>query len=159
MQPMRSSLTAGATVNSIGLLKLYLVSVSNLHVQVKQAHWNVKNLGSEPLNIMFGKIAAEIAFLANRIEEYAIGFGIANTPRDADVTRRHFLNLHPRGISDAQYFAFAIYGALAVFSQSMRHASGHALEFGDPETANLFAEVSGAIEDLTRILEAHITST
>ena len=158
MQPMRNNSSADVTAESIDLLKRHLIAASDLHVQIKQAHWNLKNLSVDPLNKMFGKVAAEVAFLTNRIEEHAVEFGIANNPCNETSARRIFLVPYPRGISEAQQYVFAIYGALAAFSQSMRHASGQALDCGDPKTASLFAEISSAVDGQARFVESHLAS-
>jgi starvation-inducible DNA-binding protein len=73
-----------------------------------------------------------------------------------NAAERTFLMRYPFGIASGEDHVFAVSGALAAFGESTRDAINEAANYGDPETADLFTEVSRGVDQQLWLVESHM---
>jgi starvation-inducible DNA-binding protein len=155
MQPTHNTLPEIIRAQSIELLNKHLAAAIDLHAQVKQAHWNVRGPGFIALHELFDRVSEEVENYSDKLAERAGGLGGTAHGTLQVATERSFLVPYPHGIADGQLHIFAVAGSLAAFGQSAREASKHATDFGDVDTADLFTEISRAIDLQLWFVESH----
>ncbi len=153
-----NTLTEIIRESSIVLLNRHLAAAIDLQGQLKQAHWNVRGHGFIAVHELFDKVAAIVADAADEMAERcaALGGAVAGTVQVAAA--QSFLVPYPLMIADVQKHVFAVAGALASFGQSVREAATTATKGNDADTADLFTQVSRAIDHQLWFIEAHATA-
>ena len=71
--------------------------------------------------------------------------------------KQYYLIPYPLDIASEHQHAFAISSALAAFGQPKRGTIGLAVSFSDPNTADLFTEVSCGIDRPLWFVESHFS--
>ncbi|HEY9175487.1 MAG TPA: DNA starvation/stationary phase protection protein Dps [Verrucomicrobiae bacterium] len=142
----------------IDLLNQNLADALDLHLQAKQAHWNVKGPSFLSLHELFDKVAEELEGFADEIAERAVALGgiARGSVRVAAKTSR--LSEYPLDIIAGSQHVQALSNALSAFGKSVRAAIDAATKTGDADTADLFTEVSRGIDKLLWFVEAHSQS-
>jgi starvation-inducible DNA-binding protein len=79
----------------------------DLHVQVKQAHWNVRGPDFIGVHELFDKVSVAVAKASDLITERADALGGA-ARGTAQAAVGSFLVLYPLDIADVQKHAFAV---------------------------------------------------
>lgn len=142
----------------IDLLNQSLADTLDLHLQAKQAHWNVKGPSFFSLHELFDKVAEELEGFADEIAERAVALGgiARGTVRVAAKSSR--INEYPLDISAGSKHVQALSDALSAFGKSVRAAIDTATKMRDADTADLFTEVSRGVDKLLWFVEAHSQS-
>lgn len=140
----------------IGLLNARLADAADLYSQVKQAHWNVKGPNFFQLHLLFDQLAAEVFPFIDLIAERATALGGAamGTARMAASTST--LPEYPTGITEGQTHVKALVDRYALFAASIRKAIDVADDQHDRSTADLFTEISRAVDKQLWFLESHV---
>jgi starvation-inducible DNA-binding protein len=140
----------------IALLNQQLADCFDLYSQSKQAHWNVKGSDFIALHELFDDLAAgvlrfvdEIAERATQLGGYALG-----TARMSAVNSS--LPEYPINATGGQDHLKAMAERYALFAASTRTAIDASNDLGDMDTADLFTEISRAIDKSLWFLEAHL---
>lgn len=146
------ALSGNVRAQSLDLLNRHLAAAIDLHAQVKQAHWNARGRGFIVVHQLFDKIAMEITdycdLLALRAEELGGTIQVAAT--------QSFLLPYTLGIAHERAHALAVAGVLATFGKSVLAAIAQAANFGDDDTADLFAEILYSVDQqLWRVQSQH----
>ncbi|MGO8739692.1 DNA starvation/stationary phase protection protein Dps [Rhodoblastus sp.] len=155
MQPTRNTLSENIHAPSVGLLNRRLAAAIDPQAQMKQAHWNVRGPGFIAIHTLFDKVATEAAGFADLIAERAGGLGGTAQGAVRNAAERSFLTRYPFGIANEKDHVFAVSGALAAFGESTRDAIAEAATYGDPETADLFTEISRGVDQQLWPVESH----
>jgi len=142
----------------IEILANRLADCTDLQLQAKQAHWNVKGPSFIALHELFDKVAdtaeESVDLIAERIVQLG---GIAEgTVRVAG--QRSSLAEYPLKISAGKDHVDALSSALATFGKLVRSAIDQTAELGDVDTSDLFTEVSRGIDKYLWFVEAHLQS-
>jgi starvation-inducible DNA-binding protein len=129
---------------------------STFFTQVKHAHWNVKGPTFIALHELFDAVAQIVEdqgdLLAERIT--ALGGRADGTARA--VAAQSALAEFPLEISTGLAYVAAVSDRLAAFGKAARAAIDSAAQFGDPDTADIFTEVSREVDKQLWFLEAHL---
>ena len=139
----------------IDLLNQQLADTFDLFSQTKQAHWNVKGLQFFQLHELYDKLAGELVEYVDTIAERATALGgtAAGTARmAADATR---LPEYPLAVNGEESIR-ALVERFALVAASTRAAIDSAGEAGDQDTADVFTEVSRALDKSLYFLESHL---
>lgn len=139
----------------IALLNQQLADTFDLFSQTKQAHWNVKGMQFFQLHELYDKLAGELIEFVDDIAERttALGGAAAGTARmAADATR---LPEYPIAVNSKESIE-ALVQRYALVGESTRAAIDTAAEAGDQDTADLFTEVSRALDKSLYFLESHL---
>lgn len=137
----------------IPLLQARLADAVDLFTQAKQAHWNVKGPSFIALHELFDAVAEEVEGHGDLIAE-RIGGRADGTSRI--VAAQTKLDEYPLDVTGGMEHVAALAGRLAAFGQAVRQAIDRAAEYGDADTADLFTEVSRAIDKQLWFVEAHL---
>ena len=141
---------------SIDLLNQHLADVLDLGLQAKQAHWNVKGPHFIGLHDLFDKVAEELEEFGDDIAERAVELGGVALGTIQLVSKKSRLSAYPLELTSGQKHVAALSGALAKFGTTTRAAIDTAAKAGDPDTADLFTEVSRGVDKVLWFVEAHL---
>lgn len=140
----------------VDLLNATLADAIDLQSQVKVAHWNVKGMHFIALHELFDSIASvlvkQIDLVAERIT--ALGGIALGTVRRAAAQSR--LDEYPDDIHDGQSHVAALVDRLAAYAHYLRLAIEESETIGDPDTNDLYIQISREIEKQLWFLEAHL---
>jgi len=138
------------------ILNESLATTLDLKTQVKQAHWNVKGLDFYQLHELFDELATELEEFVDLIAERitALGGYAFGTARIA--AEHSILPEYPFDIADGQSHVTALAERYAVYAKLVRDAIDKTGSLGDADTADLYTEVSRAIDKRLWFLEAHL---
>lgn len=158
MHKTRHDLPAKTRKRAVELLNARLVDSIDLSMQAKQAHWNVKGPHFIALHELFDKIAEHaeehVDALAERIT--ALGGTAIGTARA--VAARSSLKAYPENIFSGPEHLSALADALAAAAKGAREASEVADDLDDEVTADLFIEITSALDKDLWFVEAHLQS-
>jgi starvation-inducible DNA-binding protein len=139
----------------VELLNARLADTFDLYSQLKQAHWNVKGSDFIQLHELYDLIAESVLEYVDTIAERATALGglALGTARLAAASST--LNEYPLDAVAGMDTVAAIADRLGAYGASVRAAIEAALELDDQDTADLFIEVSRAIDKHLWFVEAH----
>ena len=140
----------------IGLLNQHLASGIDLMMQCKQAHWNVKGPNFMALHELFDQVATELTAHVDVMAERITTLGGVAEGTVRIAAQKSALPEYPLEISAGQAHVEALASALAAFGGSVRNAIEAATEQKDADTADLFTEISRAIDKSLWFVEAHL---
>jgi starvation-inducible DNA-binding protein len=140
---------------AIALLNQQLADALDLHLQAKQAHWNVKGPNFIALHELFDEVEEELEEHADDLAERAVALGGTAYGTARTAAKRSRLAEYPLEISGGKEHVAALAAALAAFGKSARAAIDAAAALGDADTADLFTEVSRGVDKLLWKVEAH----
>lgn len=138
------------------LLAQQLADTSDLASQLKQAHWNVKGMHFQQVHELFDGVYAAVTpyvdMLAERITTLG-GVARGTVRMAAEATR---LPEYPLEAVGARQHLEAVRDRLAHYAGSTRRAIGSAEGLEDPTTADLFTEISRAVDLQLYFVESHL---
>lgn len=142
-------------IEVIELLNQRLADAVDLHMQMKQAHWNVKGPHFIGLHKLFDEIHAATGDYVDVIAERAVQLGGVAEGTVRIAARRTQLGEYPRDIADGPSHVNAVSIALAAFGHAVRSSINEADDLEDADTADIFTEVSRGIDKWLWFVEAH----
>ncbi|MCE9530094.1 MAG: DNA starvation/stationary phase protection protein Dps [Planctomycetes bacterium] len=140
----------------IELLNNRLADMIDLHLQAKQAHWNVKGPSFIALHELFDDIAGEADEHADTIAERVTAVGGEAEGTLAVVAKRSKLKAYPLTIKTGLEHVEALADAMAAVGKAIRAAIGQSDEIGDADTADLFTGISRDLDKKLWFVEAHL---
>ena len=140
----------------VALINQQLADACDLSSQLKQAHWNVKGPSFIGLHLLFDEIYEKFESLVDVMAERIPQLGglVLGTVRVAAKKSR--LDEYPLDIVSGMDHVRAVSIALATFGKSARDASEQSDDLGDTDTADLFTQVSRAVDTYLWKVEAHL---
>jgi starvation-inducible DNA-binding protein len=142
-------------VELISLINQRLADILDLQAQLKQAHWNVKGPHFIGLHELFDEIAEDVEKYVDMIAERAVQLGgiALGTVRVAASTSK--LDEYPLDIADGSSHIEAVARALSTFGREARMTIDETDALDDADTADMFTEISRAIDKWLWFVEAH----
>src|SRR5918999_27422 len=151
----KNDLPEHVRVETITLLNQQLADALDLHLQAKQAHWNVKGPSFIALHELFDEVEEALEEHADDIAERAVALGGTAFGTVRTAATRSRLPEYPLHIHSGAEHVAALSTALATFAKSTRAAIDAAATLGDADTADLFTGVSRSVDKLLWKVEAH----
>ena len=142
--------------SAVELLNEHLADAIDLHLQAKQAHWNIKGPNFTGLHELFERIAVQAGEYADLIAERATALGGVARGTLQAVSRQTQLREYPLEGGDWRAHVQAMRDALATFGRGVRKAIDDATALNDAATADLFTEVSRGADKSLWMIEAHV---
>lgn len=139
----------------ITVLQQNLADATDLMIQAKQAHWNVKGPSFIALHELFDKISEETEEYVDLIAERIVQYGGMAEGTVRVSAKRSRLPEYPLNIAQGREHVQALSQALANFGESVRNAIDQADELGDKDTADIFTEISRGVDKYLWFVEAH----
>jgi starvation-inducible DNA-binding protein len=140
----------------VGLLNQQLADTFDLYSQTKQAHWNVKGMNFIALHELFDQLAGELIGFVDMIAERATALGGLAQGTARLAAKASTLRETGADIVADKPVVEALAALFADYAKSTRAAIDKAEQAGDRDTADLFTEVSRAIDKDLWFLEAHL---
>ena len=156
MYETRNDLALTARRSLVGMLNEHLADAVDLHLQAKQAHWNIKGPNFVGLHALFDQVAAQADEYSDLIAERAVALGGVARGTLQAVSAQSQLREYPLEVGDWRAHVLAIQDALATFGRGVRKAIDEATILNDADTADLFTEVSRGLDKLLWMVEAHV---
>ena len=147
---------AKARDSLVTLLNQQLADCFDLYSQTKQAHWNVKGTDFIALHELFDDLAATVLPFADEIAERATQLGGYALGTARMSAANSSLPEYPVNATGGQDHLKALVERYAIFAASTRAAIDTANGLDDLDTADLFTEVSRAVDKSLWFLEAHL---
>lgn len=156
MYPTQNSLPENLRIQVSALLQEHLCNSLDLASQAEQAHWNVKGPDFISLHELFDKIAEESEVYADLIAERIVQLGgiAAGTLRMA--ARHTQLPEFPLKIAAGHEHVAALAHTLASYGVNVRRVIAQASELRDPDTADIFTQISREVDKNLWFVEAHL---
>lgn len=155
MHTTHNTLSENIRGQAIELLNKHLAAAIDLHGQLKLAHWNVRGPAFIAIHELFDKVAAEVEEFSDMIAERTGALGGVAQGGLKTALEKSFLIPYPLAIADEKQHVFAVSAALAAFGQSTREAIAQAEAFDDPATADLFTNITRAVDQQLWFVESH----
>jgi starvation-inducible DNA-binding protein len=149
-------LPAESRAELIDLLNQQLADIFDLYSQTKQAHWNVKGMQFFQLHELFDDLAESLLEYVDMIAERGVSLGGVALGTARLAAANSSLPELPLDLSESRVFVEAMVERYGQYATSVRRAIDLAEEAGDKDTADLFTEVSRAVDKHLWFLEAHI---
>ncbi len=130
----------------IDLLNARLVDTISVTLAVKQAHWNLKGQGFIGVHELLDDVADRLRESADLMAERAVilgGFAKGTTEAVAEKTD---IEAYPQEASDIEEHLQALKERFMALGGAVRDAIDTAGDAGDEDTADLFTEVSRAVD-------------
>lgn len=138
------------------LLNARLVDSLDLTLMTKQAHWNVKGPNFIALHELFDSVYEHASEWSDTIAERAVALGGIATGTAQQIVAGTTLAPYPTDLRGGRAHVDALSTALAAFGEAIRNAIDTADTAGDADTADLFTEVSRAVDKDLWFVEAHL---
>ncbi len=139
----------------IGIVNQRLADIIDLQAQLKQAHWNVKGPHFIGLHELFDKIAEDVENYADLIAERIVQLGGIAQGTVRVAASRSRLDEYLLEIADGAAHIEAVARALSTFGREARMTIEETQALDDADTADIFTEVSRAIDKWLWFVEAH----
>lgn len=130
----------------VDLLNKNLVDTISLTLAVKQAHWNLKGLGFIGVHELLDDVADRLRESADTMAERAVILGGHATGTIEVVGEKASLEAYPVELTDIEKHIEALKERFLALGGELRAAIDAAGEAGDEDTADLFTEVSRAVD-------------
>lgn len=156
MHNTRNDLAADVRGKVAELLNARLSDTVDLHLQAKQAHWNVKGPNFIALHELFDKLAEETEEYIDDMAERITALGGTAKGTAVVVAKTSQLEAYPLDIVNGRDHVVALAGAVAKTGKAVRAAIEAAGSLGDADTSDLFTGVSRGLDKWLWLLEAHI---
>jgi starvation-inducible DNA-binding protein len=156
MHPTRIDIPEEQRTRLVALLNRQLADTLDLYSQTKFAHWNVKGSDFIQLHLLYDSVAESVLEFVDAIAERATSLGglALGTARMAAAAST--LEEYPLDAVAGMDTVAAIADRLAAYGAAVRAGIAAADELGDADTADLFTEVSRAIDKHLWFVEAHL---
>lgn len=137
-------------------LNATLADLFDLYSQVKQAHWNVKGSGFIQLHELFDETAAEVLGFVDEVAERATALGgyACGTARMAAGASR--LPEYPVEAEEGLEHVQALVERFGEVAGLLRKGIDESDELGDAGTADLYTQMSRAVDKRLWFLEAFV---
>jgi len=155
LHPTRTELKSNARQVAIELLNKRLADGIDVALITKQAHWNLKGPQFIGIHEMLDGFRAIQDDLNDKMAERVTALGGTAFGTAQDVTSKSQLKPYPTDIYKIADHLAALIDRYSVFANAVRQNIDDADEAGEPDTADLFTEVSRAIDKQLWFLEAH----
>ena len=140
----------------VDLLNARLADAFDLYSQLKQAHWNVRGSDFIQLHELYDTIAADVLGHVDMIAERATALGGLALGTARLTASSSSLEEYPLDAVAGHDTITVIADRLAAFGDAVRAEIDTASGLGDQDTADLFTEVSRAVDKHLWFVEAHL---
>jgi starvation-inducible DNA-binding protein len=128
--------------SAIAMLNELLADAIDLHLQAKQAHWNIKGPNFVGLHELFDRVAGQATEYADLMAERAVALGgVARGTLQVVFGQTHLLE-YPLEFGDWRAHVLAMRNALATFGRGVRRAIDGATALNDADTGPVHRDLS-----------------
>jgi starvation-inducible DNA-binding protein len=154
--PTRIDLAADIRTQVVGILSQTLASSLDLKTQTKQAHWNVKGMDFIQLHELFDEMAGELEEFVDMVAERITALGAIAKGTARVAAKTSILPEYPLDAVGGKEHLVALADRYAAYGKHLREAIDRTDAAGDADTADLYTEMSRAIDKRLWFLESHL---
>lgn len=140
----------------VHLLNERLADISDLKLQVKQAHWNLKGPNFIGLHKLFDEIEADVAEWTDLVAERAVILGGVALGTLQNIAKSSTLSEYPTDIHAGRDHAEAVTRGLAETAKQFRAAIEECGELEDAVSEDIFTEITRGLDKYRWFVEAHL---
>jgi len=140
----------------VQILNGSLATALDLQTQAKQAHWNVAGMEFFSLHQLFDAVAESAAEAVDLLAERAVQLGGTALGTARLAAERSILPEYPHELSSGKQHVEALAERVAAFANHVREAIEKTATLGDQTTADIYTEISRAMDKYLWMLEAHL---
>jgi starvation-inducible DNA-binding protein len=155
MHPTKNDLPQKTRAKVAAVLADRLADATDLMLQSKQAHWNVKGPNFIALHELFDKVAESSEEWVDSTAERIVQLGGTAEGTVQATAARTSLAAYPLNIVSGHDHVEALSSALAAYGKKVRSAIDKTDKLGDKDTADLFTEISRDVDKYLWFVEAH----
>lgn len=152
----RNDTDSNAKKVSIEALNARLADGIDLALAVKQAHWNLKGPSFIGIHLMLDGFRTELDDLNDKVAERAVQLGATALGSTQVVAQSTKLPPYPTGVYAIADQLAALIDSYAAYANAVRENIDETDKAGDAGTADLFTEVSRAVDKQMWFIEAHV---
>ena len=156
MNPTKNDLPETKRSKVVELLAHRLADVTDLRLQAKQAHWNVKGPSFYELHLLFDKVAEETDEYVDLIAERIVQLGGFAEGTVKVAAKRTSLKEYPLSLVGGREHADYLSNAICATGKQVRAAIDATAEIGDADTADVLTEISRGLDKNLWMVEAHL---
>lgn len=158
MHPTKNDLPQKVRSKVVAILGDRLADATDLMLQGKQAHWNVKGPEFIALHKLFDDINEDVEEYVDLTAERVVQLGGVAEGTARLAVKASKLSEYPANIAEGHQHVDALSSALATYGKLARAAIDEADKLGDKDTADIFTEISRGVDKWLWFLEAHLQS-
>lgn len=140
----------------IALLNQHVANLLALYSQSKHAHWNVKGSDFIQLHKLFDDLASDLLEHLDNTAERAVQLGGVALGTVKAASDGASLPQYPLEAVDGHAHLKALSKSYGFYANLARAGIGEANKLDDADTADLFTEISRALDKHLWFLEAHL---
>lgn len=152
----RIDLSEETRSNVISLLNHTLATTIDLQSQTKQAHWNVKGSDFIQLHELFDEMSGELLEFIDMVAERVTALAGVALGTSRIAASDSILEQYPLTAVGGVEHLTALADRYGKYAEHVRSFISKAEEYGDADTADLYTEISRAIDKRLWFLEAHL---
>lgn len=152
----RMSLPEKDRVEAISLLNASLASTTDLFIQLKQAHWNVKGPQFIALHKLFDDIAEEIENQVDIIAERITSLGGTALGTLQQAVENTQLRAYPVDIFKAEKHIEHLAHNIAILGELARNNTKECEKLGDMGSSDLYIALGRLLDKNLWFIEAHM---
>lgn len=152
----KNSLKENVRIESINLLNKTLASVSDLAVQLKQAHWNLKGPNFMSLHKMFDDIAEVMVDQVDTVAERITALGGTAMGTIQEAVKNTQLRNYPVDIFRAEEHLEHLAHNFAILAEHCRESIDRTAELNDMGTNDLYVVLLRELDKNQWFIEAHL---
>jgi starvation-inducible DNA-binding protein len=156
VKPTRIDLEAGVRKEVCAILQQALADSSDLAMQAKTAHWNVKGSDFIQLHKLFDDLYEEMAAHVDTIAERMAALGGTVAGRVQDAAKATRLKPYPMDLKQGMDHVKALADAYSSFANELRGDIGACEDKGDKVTGDVLNAITAALDKNLWFLEAHL---
>ncbi len=159
LHPTRIDLSLDVRTQVVNTLNATLACTLDLKTQVKQAHWNVKGMDFYQLHELFDEMASELEEYIDMVAERVTALGGTALGTARIAASQSTLPEYPITILDGKEHVTALADRFAAYGKLLRDGIASTDDLDDADTADLYTEISRAIDKRLWFLEAHLQAS
>jgi starvation-inducible DNA-binding protein len=156
MRTTKNDLPEKKRSSTVELLSARLADVTDLMLQAKQAHWNVRGPNFFALHELFDKVAEDVEEYVDLVAERIIQLGGFAEGTAVVVAKRTSLKEYPLSLTKGHEHVEYLSTAIAATGKHIRAAINATSEMGDADTADILTEISRGLDKWLWMVEAHL---
>lgn len=156
MHPTRLDITEYSRVSLCELFNHSLACVTASRLAAKHAHWNVTGMGFKELHELFDEIAAKLDGLADTLAERCATLGGLAYGTLEGIEDLNTLPAAETGFSSPIEYLVGLADMLGDTANHCRNYITQAEELDDKVSADIFTGISGDLDKLVWLVEAHL---
>ncbi|ABW31066.1 DNA starvation/stationary phase protection protein Dps [Acaryochloris marina] len=152
----RLELAPEVQVEIIEILNQTLATTIDLRAKVKCACWNVKGMQFFALYQLFEHLASELDHFADLVGERIVTLGGVAMGTVQVATQRSEIPAYALRVMESKGYVILLAEFVSLYAKSLRASIEIATGLEEANTADLYREISRAVDKMLWMLEAHL---